>query len=465
MITDGLPDLLTRTSEIARAFLVSLDERPVARPLDPATLRDALGGPLADEGTDPLAVVESLARIVDPGLVASAGPRYFGFVVGGTHPAGLAADWLTSAWDQNACLFVMSPAAAVAEEVAAAWLLDLLGLPPDASVGFTTGATMANFTALAAARHAVLERAGWDVEAQGLTGAPPIALVAGDESHATIFAALQMLGLGRDRVRRIAVDEQGRMRPDALAAVLAAVDGPPIVCAQSGNVNTGAFDPLAEIADLVHARDGWLHVDGAFGLWAATVPRLRGHLAGVERADSWTTDAHKWLNVPYDSGLVFVRRRDAHRRAMTLGAPYYVEAVGGEREPSNWVAELSRRARGFAVYATLRSLGRRGVTELVDRCCRLARRMADRLAEDEGVQILNDVPSNQILARFLPAGGGDADAHTRRVIRRVQEDGTCWLGGTTWRGIAAARVSVSNWTTTDADVDRAAAAILCCTRG
>jgi len=391
-------------------------------------------------------------------------PRYFGFVIGGNHPAGLAADWLATAWDQNACMYVMSPAAAVAEEVASAWLLDLFGLPPDMSVGFTTGATMASFTALAAARHAVLRRCGWDVEEQGLCGAPSITLIASEQSHVTVFAALQMLGLGRGRVQRVAADDQGRMQAEALTAALASVEGPLIVCAQSGNVNTGAFDPLAEIADAVHERGGWLHVDGAFGLWAATVPGLRHHLAGLEKADSWTTDAHKWLNVPYDSGIVCVRDRDAHQRAMTLGASYYVESAGDERDSYNWAPESSRRARGFAVYATLRALGRRGIAALVERCCRLARHMAERLSAELGVEVLNEVVLNQVLVRFIPASGGDPDAHTREVIRRVQVDGTCWLGGTTWHSMAAARISVSNWSTTEADIDRAAEAILRCAR-
>jgi len=464
MSADQLTKLLQRTTELAREFLVSLPARPVGRPVDLTALRTALGGALPEDGEEPLAVIEALAGAAGPGLVATAGPRYFGFVIGGNHPAGLAADWLATAWDQNACMYVMSPAAAVAEEVASAWLLDLFGLPPDMSVGFTTGATMASFTALAAARHAVLRRCGWDVEEQGLCGAPSITLIASEQSHVTVFAALQMLGLGRGRVQRVAADDQGRMQAEALTAALASVEGPLIVCAQSGNVNTGAFDPLAEIADAVHERGGWLHVDGAFGLWAATVPGLRHHLAGLEKADSWTTDAHKWLNVPYDSGIVCVRDRDAHQRAMTLGASYYVESAGDERDSYNWAPESSRRARGFAVYATLRALGRRGIAALVERCCRLARHMAERLSAELGVEVLNEVVLNQVLVRFIPASGGDPDAHTREVIRRVQVDGTCWLGGTTWHSMAAARISVSNWSTTEADIDRAAEAILRCAR-
>jgi glutamate/tyrosine decarboxylase-like PLP-dependent enzyme len=455
-------DLVRRTAGLALDFLASIDERPVASPVDRAALIARLGGALPETGEAPLATIERLARAVDAGIVATAGPRYFGFVIGGSHPAALAADWLTSVWDQNACLYVMSPAAAVVEEVAAAWLVDLFGLPAGTSVGFTTGATMASFTALAAARHAVLGAAGWDVEELGLTGAPPVDVVVGEEGHVSILAALQMLGFGRGRVRRVAADAQGRMRSDALVRVLATGTTPTIVCAQSGNVNTGAFDPLAPIAAAVHARGGWLHVDGAFGMWAAAAPNLRAHVDGLACADSWTTDAHKYLNVPYDSGLVFVRDARAHRDAMTLGAAYYVESAGGERDGYNWAPESSRRARAVPIYAVLRALGRSGVVALVERCVALAQRMADRLAASASVTLLNDVVLNQVLVRFTPAAGGDADAHTRDVIRRVQADGTCWVGGTTWHGTAAMRISISNWATTEDDIDRSAAAILRC---
>jgi glutamate/tyrosine decarboxylase-like PLP-dependent enzyme len=457
--------LLSRTADLASDFLGRLPDRPVSVPVDLAALREALGGPLPDEGEDPGRVIEAVAREVEPGLVGSAGPRYFGFVVGGGVPAALAADWLTSAWDQNAGLYALSPSAAVVEEVAASWLVDVFGLPEGSSVGFVTGATMANFTAIAAARHAVLERAGWNVEEDGLIGAPPIAVVVGDEAHVTIFVSLQMIGLGRARVHRVAADEQGRMRPDALREALARMDGPTIVCAQAGNVNTGAFDPLPEIVGIVRARpNAWLHVDGAFGLWAAAVPRLNDRVAGLAGADSWTTDAHKWLNVPYDSGIVVVRDVAAHHAAMTLGAAYYVEAAGGERDSYNWVPESSRRARGFAIYAALRSLGRAGLADMIDRCCRLARRMADGLRGAPGVTILNDVVLNQVLVRFDSPDGSDADAFTRAVIAAVQADGTCWLGGTTWHGMAAMRISVSNWSTTEADADLSVEAILGCAK-
>jgi len=453
---------LERAAALAIEYLERVRERPVGRPADVAALRAALGGPLPEGPTDPAAVIDALARAADPGIVASQGPRYFGFVIGGALPAAVAADWLVSAWDQNAGLSVAAPAAAVVEEVAARWLVELFGLPPGASVGFATGATMASFTALAAARHAVLRRTGWDVEEHGLSGAPALNVVVREGVHATNLAAVQLLGLGRGRVHRVVADEQGRMRPDALRDLLADQGGPTIVCAQAGDVNTGAFDPLGDVCDAAAARGAWVHVDGAIGLWAAASPALRSHLAGCERADSWTTDGHKWLNVPYDSGLVFVRDALAHRTAMSVAAPYLATSAD-ERDPSLFVPETSRRARGFGVYAALRSLGRRGVADLVERCCALARRLAERLRAG-GAEIVNDVVLNQVLVRFPAPASADADAFQREVIRRVQADGTCWLGGTTWRGAAALRVSVSNWSTTEADVDRSADAILRCAR-
>jgi glutamate/tyrosine decarboxylase-like PLP-dependent enzyme len=326
---------------------------------------------------------------------------------------------------------------------------------------------MASFTAIAAARHRVLERAGWNVEDNGYVGAPAIEVVVGEEAHATIFVSLQMLGLGRKRVHRVAADGQGRMRPDALRETLQGLEGPILVCAQSGNVNTGAFDPLPEIVEAVRAKDNaWLHVDGAFGMWAAAVPALADRVAGLAGADSWTTDAHKWLNVPYDAGIVVCRDAQAHHAAMTFGAAYYIEAAGGERDATSWVPESSRRARGFAIYAALRSLGRDGLAAMIERCCGIARRMADGLRGAPGVTILNDVVLNQVLVRFAPPGG-DADAaaiddFSRRVIAAVQADGTCWLGGTTWHDMAAMRISVSNWSTTEVDADVSVAAILSC---
>lgn len=456
---------LALAADLAAAYLDSLPSRPVGARGTLDALRAALGGPLAEEGVDPTRVLKDLAAGVETGLVATAGPRYFGFVIGGSLPVSLAADWLTSAWDQNAGLYVTSPAAAVVEEVAAAWILDLLGLPATASVGFVTGGQMANFTALAAARHEVLRRAGWDVEAEGLPGAPPLHVVVSEEAHVTIFASLAMLGLGSRRVKRVPADEQGRMRPPDLAAIFKGCDGPTIVCAQAGNVNSGAFDPLAEIAALSRAHGAWLHVDGAFGLWAAASPALRPHLEGAALADSWGMDAHKWLNIPYDSGIAIVAHPAAHRAAMRATAAYLIPAAGAERDPLDWVPEFSRRGRGFPVYAALRALGRRGVADLIDRCCRLARRMAERLEAHEGVRILNEIVLNQVLVRFNPGNGSTTGDATRAVIGRVQRDGTCWLSGTTWRGEAAMRISIVNWATTEEDIDRSAEAILRAARG
>ena len=456
--------LLSRISDLARQFLDTLPHRPVGAPGDLFSLRRALGGVLPAGGADPAAVIEHLAAAAEAGLVASAGPRYFGFVIGGSLPAALAADWLATVWDQDAGLYACGPAAAVVEEVAAGWLLDLFALPPAASVGFVTGGQMANFTGLAAGRHAVLDRAGWDVEEDGLIGAPAVNVVIGEEAHVTILTALRMLGLGSRRVVRVAADGQGRIRLDELRSTLARLEGPTIVCAQAGNVNTGGFDPVGEIADIAHERGGWVHVDGAFGLWAATSPELRHLVRGVDRADSWATDGHKWLNVPYDCGIAIVRDAAAHKAAMTGRASYLVQSSGAERDPQDWTPEFSRRARGFAVYAALKSLGRDGVTALVERCCRLARRMADRLAAAPGARILNEVVLNQVLVRFEPTNGIDADAFTKAVVARVQREGTCWMAGSRWHGLDAMRISVSNWSTTEADIDRSAEAILAAAR-
>jgi glutamate/tyrosine decarboxylase-like PLP-dependent enzyme len=451
--------VLDRTLTRARAYVASRAGRPVWATTTLAELRAALGGPLPSDPVDPSHVIDALAQSAEPGLVTTSGPRYFGFVTGGALPATLAAEWLAAAWDQNAGLFVMSPAGAVVEEVAGRWLLELFGLPAGASVGFVTGCGMANATALAAARHELLRRTGWDVEADGLQGAPRLRVLAGDEVHVSVIAALRLIGIGARRVERVAADGQGRMNAEALAEALAAGSGPTIVCAQAGNVNTGAFDPLDAIAEVTTRHRAWLHVDGAFGLWAAASTALQHHTRGVERADSWATDAHKWLNVPYDSGLVFVAHPAAHRAAMSMSAAYLARSPEEAREPMDWTPEASRRARGFSVYAALRSLGRRGVEDLIDRCCRLARRFADRLRQEPSIEILNDVVLNQVLVRVVPAQG-DADAATRDVIRRVQEERECWLGGTRWHEMDAMRISVSNWSTTDADVDRSVESIL-----
>jgi glutamate/tyrosine decarboxylase-like PLP-dependent enzyme len=453
-------NLLRRTAELAIGWRTGLAARRVgADPaLTPEALRASLGGPLPQAGSDAWAVVSGLADAADPGLIAMSGPRYFGFVIGGSVPAALAADWLTSTWDQNAGLYLATPAAAVVEEVAGDWLVELLGLPAGTSVGFVTGATMASTTCLAAARNAVLRSVGWDVEEDGLVGAPPVRVLVGADVHLSVLMALRYLGLGRGRAERVATDDQGRMDPDALAAALEGHSGPLIVCAQAGEVNTGAFDPFGPIVGLVRQHPGaWLHVDGAFGLWAAASPRLRQHIDGHAGADSWATDGHKWLNVPYDSGFAFVRDGAAHRAAMAGSAAYLPEAPGTTRDPWNYVPELSRRARGFTAYAAIRELGAQGIAALVERDHDLARRMAGRLARHPAVRVINEVVLNQVLV-----GVDDDDQLTRDVVARVQREGTTWLGATTFRGRARMRVSVSGWHTTPEDVDRSADAILRC---
>ena len=444
-------------------YLDGLGARPVGATADAAAMRAALAVPLPEQGEPAARVIAELAGKADPGIVASGGPRFFGFVIGGSVPAALAADWLTSAWDQNAGLFVLSPAAAIVEETVLGWLRELFGLPEGTGMGFVTGGQMANTTCLAAARQAVLARAGWDVAAQGLIGAPRVAVIAGDEAHVTVHGALRLLGLGDACVVKVKTDGQGRMLPEAVREALRTAGGSPaIVCAQAGNVNTGSFDPLGEITSLARAHgNAWAHVDGAFGLWAAASPRFRPLLEGVSAADSWATDAHKWLNAPYDCGLAFVRDTAAHRAAMARTAAY-LQRSSSERDNYEWTPEFSRRARGFTVYAALRSLGRAGVAALVDRCCGHARLFAELLSAAPGVSVMNEVVLNQVLVRFERPGSShqQADAWTREVISRVQRDGTCWLSGTVWRGRTLMRISVCNWSTSQEDVERSAAAIL-----
>lgn len=452
--------LLERAAALAADHLERLDERPVASSGGVDELRRALGGPLPDGPADPLRTVEALVSAAAGGLVASNGPRYFGFVTGGSLPAALAADWLTSAWDQNVALGVMSPAAAVAEEVVGAWLADLLGLPPTVSFGLVTGAQMANVVGLASARRHTLARLGVDVDRVGLAGAPPLRVVVGAERHVTVDVALRYLGVGTDQVTVVPADEEGRMRPDALDAALDRLgEGPTIVCAQAGCVSTGAFDPFEAIVAACHREDrrAWVHVDGAFGLWAAASPRHRASTSGLAGADSWATDGHKWLNVPYDAGFAFVAHPDDHRASMAMQAAYLQrgDAPDGAalRDGSDWAPESSRRARAFPTWAALRSLGRRGVAELVERDCRLATRLASGLAVLPGVEVRNEVVLNQVLVTF-----GD-DARTAAVTAAVQAAGEAWFGGTTWAGRTAARISISGWSTTEADVDRLVAAI------
>jgi glutamate/tyrosine decarboxylase-like PLP-dependent enzyme len=437
-----LRGLLVTTANLAADFYDSLPSRRVVPDATAAELRAALGGPLPDGPTDPRRVVEELAAAADPGLVASPGGRYFGFVIGGSVPASLAADWLATAWDQNAGLYVASPSSSVVEEVAGAWLIELLGLPQHASFGFVTSGQAANFTALAAARHHVLARAGWDVERDGLNGAPRIRVIVGEKRHGTVDRALRMLGLGAP-TEIVPTDGQGRL----FANRVELTDEPAILCAQAGEVSTGSFDLFDELAD---ARDSvancWLHVDGAFGLWAAVPDSLRHLVAGVDRADSWATDAHKWLNVPYDSGVAFTAHPESHSAAITARAAYLV-FDSETRDELDWNPEHSRRARGFAVYAAIRSLGRDGIAELVERCCRHARRFAAGL-EEIGAEVLNDVVLNQVLFRF------ESDEETTAALSAVQSDGGAWMSGTTWDGRPAIRISVSSWQTTDEDVER-----------
>lgn len=445
-------DLLERTRAHALRYLSSVDARHVGTRASRSELLAALGGPLPAERSAPADVIDALAAGADPGIVATVGPRYFGFVTGGVHPAALAADWLVSTWDQNPSMYVLSPAVAVIEDVAAAWVLEALGLPAHASVGFVTGAQMANMTALGAARHEVLRRAGWDVEARGLQSAPRVHIVVGAEAHSSIYASLRFLGFGTTTVRCVAADDQGRMRADALACELDACDGPTIVCAQAGHVATGAFDPFEAIVSAAHARGAWVHVDGAFGLWAAASPVLRALTSGVELADSWATDGHKWLNVPYDSGIVVCAHSGPHRAAMSQFASYFVRGSDEERNGMDWVPEASRRARAVPVYATLRALGRSGLAALIERCCALASRMATILRREPGIEILNEVVLNQVLVR--------CGIETAAVIAQVQQEGVCWLGGTEWRGAPAMRVSISSWRTTEEDIDRSAESIV-----
>jgi glutamate/tyrosine decarboxylase-like PLP-dependent enzyme len=443
-----MTDLLRNAAERGARYVAGLADRPVAPTAAMLARLPELDHPLPQAPTDPAEVLRLLDEIGSPATVATAGPRYFGFVIGGSLPAALAANWLAGAWDQNAGLLVASPIGARLEDVATRWLRELLGLPAGTEAGFVTGATMANFCGLAAARHALLARQGWDVEAQGLFGAPPITVVVGDEVHTSVLKALSLLGLGRDRVIRVPVDGQGRLRADRLPEL------PPssILCLQAGNVNTGAFDPFTEACARARAAEAWVHVDGAFGLWAAAVPGLASLTAGLAEADSWATDAHKWLNVPYDSGVVFCRQPESLRDAMLLHRAAYL-VQGERRDPYVYTPEASRRARGVEVWAALRSLGREGLAELIERTCRLARRFAERLGA-AGHEILNEVVLNQVMVSF-----GSAE-RTNRVIAGIQTEGTCWCGGTVWQGRTAMRISVSSWATTEADVDASVEAML-----
>jgi len=446
---------LTRAAQAAvdyRRHIATAETTPAATY---AEIFRAFDAPLPDRGGDADAIIAELVERATPGIRASTAPRFFGWVIGSSHPTGVAADWLTAAWGQNAANVVAAPAASAVEAVAAGWLLDLLGLPAEASVGFVTGATVANFVCLAAARSEVLRRAGWDVEGDGMFGAPPINVLIGADAHATVFSGLKYLGLGARRVTTIATDEAGRMLPSAFEAALRAASGPVIAIAQAGQINTGASDPFADIAPMARAAGAWLHVDGAFGLWAQACPS-RAHLTrGVELADSWATDGHKWLQTPYDSGFAIVRDAEAHRRAMAISASYLPPAADSERDPSTYVPELSRRARGFATWAMIRQLGRDGIAEMVERGCRVAARIAERVADEPGIAIVLAPELNQVMFRF-----GEDDATTLATIQQVQDDAVAWIGGAQWRGQWVMRLSVSSSATTEADADLTAAAII-----
>jgi glutamate/tyrosine decarboxylase-like PLP-dependent enzyme len=448
---DGAHIVLRRAAELAMEYLRDLPDRHVDAITGYDEVLDLLSGPVPEHATDAVAVVQRLAAILGPATIASAGPRYFGLVVGGSLPAALAADWLVSTWDQTAYSRMSSPAGAAVDAVTEQWILQVLGLPTEATVGFVTGATAGNTVGLLAARHVLLQRQGWDVEADGLTQAPRVRVIAGDEVHPSVLQAIQMIGLGARLVERVAVDDQGAMCADALADALAADPTPAIVCAQVGNVNSGACDPMAQIVDLTREHGGWVHVDGAFGLWAQASPRLSELVAGVERADSWSTDAHKWLNVPYDCGLSIVNHPDAARAA--LGATTSYLPTSTAREPGVLVPEMSRRSRAVPVYAALASLGRPGVQALIERCCDHARRLADAVRDDAGFIVCNDVVLNQVLVRV------DDDETTWQVCEHVRHSGEAWVAGTVWHSRAAVRVSFSNWATTDDDVDRLANAL------
>jgi glutamate/tyrosine decarboxylase-like PLP-dependent enzyme len=455
MSLDSYERVLEVAGERARRYLAEVDDRPVREEASADELREMLGRKLPEDGEDPATVVEQLADAAEPGLIALGSPRYFGFVIGGTLPAAMGADWLAGAWDQIASLYVCGPSAGVAEDVAGRWVLDLLGLPEDAAFGLTTGGTMANFSGIAAGRRAVLEQRGWDVEAKGLNGAPPVRVLIGEHAHATIFVALRLLGLGDQNAIRVRADDAGRMVPDALAEELERSEGPAIVCAQAGEVNTGCFDPFPAIAEICEQQDAWLHVDGAVGLWAAASREFDELTEGLDRADSWSTDAHKWLNVPYDCGFIAVKDPEALRGAMGISAPY-LTAASDARDSYQYVPESSRRARGFILYAALRSLGRKGVADLIERCSSLARLMAVELEGDPALEVINEVVINQVLVAVV---GDESGELTRDAVGRIQRDGTCWLAGTTWRGRPAIRISVSNWRTSEDDIRRSAEAI------
>lgn len=457
---DDIRPLLQRALEHAARYREDVAVTPAPPVHDYHAMRARAAAPVPETGSDPTAIIDDLARLAEGGLMPMTGPRFFGWVIGSSHPTGVAADWMVTAWGQNAGYHTPTPAVAAIEETAEGWLLDLLDLPRESAIGFSTGATVANGVCLAAARTGTLLAAGWDPDADGLFGAPPVHVLIGADAHSSLFSSLQLIGFGYRRVIKIDTDEQGRMLPAALEAAVAPLTGPKIIIAQAGQINTGAYDPFDAIADIAKAHGAWLHVDGAFGLWARATPARRHLTAGIEAADSWCTDGHKWLQVPYDSGFAIVRDKGLLNRAMTQWSTYLPTISQGDRVPSNLVPELSRRARGVPVWAVIRQYGRAGIAELVERHCTLAQRFAARLAAEPGIRILNDVVINQIIAVF---GTGDADqrrAATEAVIARVQQGGVCFAGGAAWRGEWVMRLSVISAPTTEADIDLSADAII-----
>ena len=448
---DDYRGALASAHNLAVEWIASVPERPVAPSKNVDEMVAAFGAPLLDGPTDPVTVVEELAALAEPGLMAMPSGRFFGWVIGGTLPASLGADWLVSSWDQNAGMRYATPAMAAIEQVAGSWLLDLLGLPARSDVGFTTGATMANWTGLAAARGYVLDKAGWDVNARGLQGAPKVTVLAGAERHTSVDLALRYLGFGAPTV--VAADAQGRMVVDALRVALADVDGPLILCLQAGNLHSGASDPMREAIALAHEHGAWVHVDGAFGLWAAVSPALRDQLDGLETADSWATDAHKTLNVPYDCGVSIVAKPNVVRAAVGTNTAYLIRDAAGASEPYDLVPELSRRARGVPVWAALRQLGRSGVIDLVDGLVANAKALAAGLSALPGVSVINDVVFTQVCLTF------GSDEHTRAVTQRLIAEGAVWMSGSHWQGHDILRISVSNWSTDADDVAFSIAAV------
>lgn len=449
---------LSRACAHADAFLNGLAERPVSAAASVEELRTRLRRPITDDGIPDGQVIDELVADTRHGLLASAGGRFFGWVIGGTLPAAIAADWLTSVWDQNAAAPACSPASAVVEEVCGDWLRELLGIPAAASFGFVTGCQAAHTTALAAARHSLLQARGWDVERHGLSGAPAIRLVTSESRHESLMRAVRLLGLGTDAVELVACEPSGSISLSALEGSLSRnTSQPTVLCLQAGDLNTGAFDPFPEAIALARGSDAWVHVDGAFGLWAAASGRYRHLLKGADKADSWATDGHKWLNIPFDNGFVFVADPQAHSAALAQATSYSIP-IEGIRNPMNWNPEWSRRARGYPVYAALRALGRRGLEDLVNRCCEHAAQLVADIGKLDGAEVLARPIINQGLVRFLGRGGAH-DATTDRVIEHIQRQGRAWFGGTTWRGQRAMRVSVCNWRTTKDDVGAAVQAV------